>query len=388
MQSLLQCAATAFHVKIPTTGDRLTLCSQNLTGNLPALALRHRLVPQVARNLTSSEECHQTVEILRQQNQQCILKGMLLKAELVRIAGAFSAASIPLVGLKGPIVERQVYPDGQTRQYRDLDLLVPPEALVESCRLLRQLGFGGQVSSVAECPRETVGRLIRMHKHVHGIRYHGEHPTVVELHWRVGGTSRMSKVWNELIWENPTGVSLGETRIDTLQPHALIVFLAWHGGRHRWKRLSWLCDFGHAVQTFADTDWHQVIELATNMKLAAYLALAFRMLHDIFPGVAQPQVTSGLMAQHDLAAATASCRHAIAADELYYENQPLSSIRWYFELSHCITDRFQSLQPLLAPNDDDVIHHGWLKGRVNRVRHMFSRLMATEGVSGSSSHDQ
>lgn len=351
------------------------------TKDIATAAVRHRVVPLVAHALKSdnSAALSEVVE-LRRQHQYCVVAGMLMKAELIRIAEAFSASGIPLLALKGPILERQVYPEHLHRQYRDLDLLIRPDDLSLGCTLLRELGYDGQVAKVCDSSAASLRSLTRHHKHVHGIRHVGASAVVVELHWKLGGTARMSAAWDEHLWKEPARVLLGRTDILSLQPEQLIVFLAIHGGRHRWKRLLWLCDFAFAVRQLPDSRWSQVFNFADELRLAPYLNLAFTLCRQLLPEFRLPDPVSHRTAASAIAPdVAASCLHAMKADELYYENQPLSGVKWYFQMEHCAEDRLQALASVLSPKDDDILCQGVWRSRFRRVQYMASRTLSLLG---------
>lgn len=344
---------------------------------LIGLAERHRMVPQTCRILQhySGLVPARVLAKLRLGHDRCIFQGMLMQAELARIAAAFRAAGIAVIGLKGPVVEQQVYAAGQRRQYRDLDLLVEPDSLPAGCELLAQLGYSGQVADVCRISSAQRSRLTRYYKHVHGHRMAGSLPLVVELHWRLAGTPRMFAECAADIWQRPATVRIANTEVSALPERELLIFLACHGGRHRWKRLSWLCDFTRAVERTSADDWESIFERANQLRLGSYLELGLLMLERCVPCCSLPVTAATLMQNAGrLQRAFASSCHAMVADEMYYENQPFSGVRWYFDLEHCAADRMHALKSLLVPADDDLINHGWWRAGFLRLQHLYERL--------------
>ncbi len=341
-----------------------------------ALAQRHRLVPQAHNALTrcAGHVPPDAVAELTTRSQQTVLHGMLMQAELVRIASSFEQAGIPLLTLKGPVVEKQVYGPGQQRQYRDLDLLIPPDRLVDGCRVLQQLGYGGQIADVEGLTPSTRRRLMKSYKHIHGERHVGPAPLIVELHWRLGGSSRVFASRMDGILDRPGSVSFGGTKVHTLPEELLLIFLAWHGGRHRWKRLSWLSDFARAVEVTPEDRWDQLLDDAAGLQLHSYLNLGLALLQEQIPDCRLPRPVQEHLSQvSGLSRALQSCRTAIVADELYFENLPLSSVQWSFQLDHSLADRLRSLKSILLPKDDDILQRGWWPANLQRMQHLCRR---------------
>ena len=343
-----------------------------------ALTQRHRLIPQVQWAL---EHCHAATPPdvraqLKSQSERCLFQNMLLQAELSRISRAFADAGIPLVALKGPVVEQQVYARGQRRQYRDLDVLIQPNSFAESCALLQTLGYGGQVVQAAKNSAAQTRRLINSYKHVHAERNMGNTRLIVELHWRLGGTPRMFAQCEHEIWQRPGTVAIGNVDVRTLPKRESLIFLACHGGRHRWKRLSWLCDFARAAEQTSADAWPEILSYASHLSLRPYLDLGLLMLDERVPHCQLPEAIRTQVRQtKGLGRAMASSRHAIVSEEMFYENQPFSSMRWYFELDHCFSDRLHALASTLAPADDDIIQHGWWQANLSRLRHLWHRSL-------------
>jgi hypothetical protein len=65
-----------------------------------------------------------------------------LEAVLVRVAGLLGAAGLPFRVLKGAASSHLDFPDPSMRSFQDIDILVPPEHLDATVRLLGRHGFG------------------------------------------------------------------------------------------------------------------------------------------------------------------------------------------------------------------------------------------------------
>ena len=344
------------------------------------LAGRHRMIPQVYETLPSSAT--KVRARLKSLNAQCTLNNLVMQSEVARIARAFRDAGVPLLVMKGAAVEQQVYPQGQHRQYRDIDLLVKPKDLEAACQVLRRLSYSGQVCDIEQANAAQRKRLIKYSKHVGATRVIGRSSVVVELHWRPGGTPRMFESFMKSDFHIVDSVKIGGEHVCTFPFPESLIYLACHGGRHRWKRLSWLCDFVRAVEKLEACDWGTMFSIADRLKLRPYLNLAFSLVQSLMPWYELPLgADSQLYSNSGMTRVVETCRHAIEADELHYENRPLSGPRWYFELPHCFSDRIHALQSIIAPEQDDILKRSWWGANVRRVTHVVRRLTTRRHAS-------
>lgn len=331
------------------------------------------MIPQVYEALPSLAN-HMRAR-LKPLNAQCTLTNLVMQSEIARIARAFRAARVPLLVMKGAAVQQQVYPPGQHRQYRDIDLLIQPQNLEAGCRILRSLSYTGQVCDIEQASPSQQKRLIKYSKHVGATRVIGGASIIVELHWRPGGTPRMfaSLTQDDFAAENT--VNIGGVNVQTFPFPECLIYLACHGGRHRWKRLSWLSDFVRAIEKQEACNWSDTFAAADRLKLRSYLDLAFLLVRSLLPWYQLPlEVSSRVRSTRALTRVVETCRHAIEADELHYENCPFSGPRWYFELPHCLSDRLHALQSIIAPSQEDILQRSWWGANTGRINHVLRRL--------------
>src|SRR5207249_1485831 len=61
---------------------------------------------------------------LREATLVALARVMSLNAELKQAVGGLTAAGLPVIVLKGPVLARTLYPDAALRSYGDIDLMV------------------------------------------------------------------------------------------------------------------------------------------------------------------------------------------------------------------------------------------------------------------------
>ena len=346
---------------------------------VPQLAVRHRMVPQVAWTLNRCG-CDVPSEIeaeLRTRNQRWAMRRLSMISELRRTGDAFADADIAVGVFKGPAVERMVYEPSQLRQYNDLDLVVKPSAVRDACDVLSQLGYAGFIDQLRDFSTAELRRLIKHYRDASCSRVVAGRVLSVELHWSLCDLPRRHTAFEESIWQSLNDAP--ESIYGTLSGVDLLIYLAFHGGRHRWKRLTWLCDFVRAMDRFDDGDWKTAFDRAEQLRLRSYLDLALLIVDRLLPFHSIPAGAKPLSSADRFTSAISRCQHAIVADEMYYETKPLSSFRWLFELPHSPTDRLAGFSQLFIPTNEDFLANGWWKGHYQRCLRVGGKLFRRAG---------
>jgi hypothetical protein len=156
-------------------------------------------------------------------------------------ASAIEAASgegIPILLLKGPALQRLVYPAGIVRPMDDLDLLVAPSDAPRFGDLLRRRGYRNDLRGEEDffAPDLT-----------HSI----------DLHTGLVNTTRLparSALWPqtfETIWRRRQPLTLAGVPGWTLGPQDCLQYLAVHAVHHHGMQgIRWMADFLAALQTW------------------------------------------------------------------------------------------------------------------------------------------
>jgi len=150
--------------------------------------------------------------------------------ELIHIIKAFEEKELPVICLKGPVIGEKIYGAIGERFFKDLDLLVPEERLLEAEYLVKQLGYIQDKTSTYDKKRSH-----------HLVYIHNQTGHIIELHWRLHPNIIDEPSFEEL-WEAHETVCIAGTDVPCLETEELFVYLISHGSKHAWFRLRWLYD--------------------------------------------------------------------------------------------------------------------------------------------------
>lgn len=232
------------------------------------LVRHHRVAPLMDQVLTQDDAIPGALRdgLIRQQRQAA--KRTLAQAgEVIRLTKAFRAAGITVLTLKGVALSVQLYNEPGRRAGNDIDLLVPSAQMPEATRILRDLGYSEDVSGPVMSHKD-----IALHHPTLGI--------VVELHDALDECVGAFPIAEFRPFETAVAVPVGDESVLTLAPAQALVFAAFHGAHHFWRRLLWLTDIAAACHS-QTVNWPDAFALARRMGVEPHLALAVALAHDL-----------------------------------------------------------------------------------------------------------
>lgn len=268
------------------------------------------MVPPAARSsLESFQQLHSAVSLGTAE-------------QLGRIADALTARGLRFAAFKGVTLAIILYGDLSAREYTDVDLIVPAEALDEAEDVVEALGYVNDHSD----------RRFRHAFQGYQRQLAFTHPdqVTVDLHWDFTGSHLPFPLSPADIWGALEMVKVGHRYIPAIAGTDLALLLAGHGTKERWRSLGWVVDFAVLVERRSDLDWASIHARALaqgcgdNVLLAC--ALAERLL-----GVAVPQALAlplGRSARVDRLAPT-------LIDELRHGERGPKSVRNLADIDVC-----------------------------------------------------
>lgn len=109
----------------------------------------------------------------------------------------------------------------------------------------------------------------------------------VDLHWRLLPSFFPHSFDESEAWTTLRSVPVSGAFAPVLSPENLLLFLAAHGAKHTWDRLSWVCDIARLIQVEPHIDWalvfHRAVDTGTRRILILALFVASELLGTAIP---------------------------------------------------------------------------------------------------------
>ena len=220
-------------------------------------------------------------------------------SQLPMISQALDELGTPWLAFKGPVLAELAYRRPDLREYVDLDIMVPPEALTEVLHGLERLGcrFVGRDWSTLR--RDQAGQL--------SLQAPGG--VLLDLHWELFNDPRIRRSFrfpgtHDLL---ATGQRLRINDVDvlTLNPIDTVVHTALHACVSGGWRLLWLKDLEQALlaaESDADEIAARAHEWGAGLAVAVMLQRAVRVLGFTPPEGLMPALARQSAWSHALAA--------------------------------------------------------------------------------------
>ncbi|NNE68384.1 MAG: nucleotidyltransferase family protein [Pyrinomonadaceae bacterium] len=220
------------------------------------LAADHRVLPTIYKRLKSQfSEIVPVSSLLRfkASNQQNTKANFARSGQLIKLLSKLKAESIPVIAYKGMALASFAFGDSSLRQYGDIDLFVKKTdfqrvkaAMVSAgCSPAWKLD-GSQEAAVLK------------HHYEFPFEY-GDNKTLIEVHWDFMESFFAFDFDVEGVWDRVETVDLYGHKVKTLSPEDYLLVLASHGGKHFWKRISWIQDISQIIENKA-INWNEVID--------------------------------------------------------------------------------------------------------------------------------
>jgi len=338
-------------------------------------AQKHSLRPQLIRSLAElggarvPPEARSSLESFRQLHSAMSLANA---EQLGRIADALAARGVRFAAFKGVTLAIILYGDLSAREYTDIDLIVPSEALDAAEDVVEALGYVNDHSD--RHFRHAFQGYQRQLAFTHPDR------ATVDLHWDFTGNHLPFPLSSADIWGALATVKVGHRPVPAIAGTDLALLLAGHGTKERWRSLGWVVDFAVLVERRGDLDWASIHARARaqgcgdNVLLAC--ALAERLL-----GVAVPRALAlplGRSARVDMLASA-------LIEELRHDGHGPKAVRNLADIDVCDRRRDRiaaSIKLALTPTVSDyrampLPPSLWLLYRVTRPFRLAAHAVAS-----------
>lgn len=190
-------------------------------------------------------------------------KNLHLTANLLDLDDLFNLHHIQRIWLKGPLLSTDLYQQLNYRLSIDLDIFISIEDLFKTHQLLVSNEFDCEID-IEKCNSVEKYLLFRFRNQLY--YYNVKKQLAIELHWRLFNPNGLWNINLEELLENSKEVEIGTKLFKTLNFDYQFIYLATHGARHGWYRLSWLKDIDELIIN-RNPDWERILSIATRNKL-------------------------------------------------------------------------------------------------------------------------
>lgn len=240
-----------------------------------ALATQWGVEPTVFGNLRSEFSAamptgvHTEVAILERQARGFAVSRTLVLLDLLQ---SFERVGVPVIVLKGPAVGTRAYDDCSRRTFADFDLLVWRRDLGRARDLVLAYGYAAHFTAKTE--KDLIAGQ-------HALEF-SDSRTAVELHWTLmSGHLRFNLNLDDL-WRQSVFVECLDSRMRTLAPEYLYLYLCAHGAKHEWSLFRWICDIAQLGARLTPAQAESVTALANRSNAKRILALGLRLVRAVF----------------------------------------------------------------------------------------------------------
>ncbi|MCX6566566.1 MAG: nucleotidyltransferase family protein [Candidatus Aminicenantes bacterium] len=189
---------------------------------------------------------------------------------------ALTAATVPVIVLKGGYLAEAVYGNIGLRVMGDIDILVRRENIPAAAEALRSTGYD---------PREY-----RLEPPTDANEFHFVHHKsrdIIELHWEIFKSEYPYAMKSEVVWPAAVPAKIAKADVLTLSPEDLVCHLAVHAGIHSYNfGLKALVDVAESIDRLP-LDWKLLAGRARQLRVVRpvwlTLFLSRRMLGSAVP---------------------------------------------------------------------------------------------------------
>ncbi|MEO1341491.1 MAG: nucleotidyltransferase family protein, partial [Cyanobacteria bacterium J06635_13] len=254
------------------------------------LGSRHQLIPLIYHNL--SRICRDAVPAESLALMQNIFAykaqtNLFITSELIRICRIFAQNDIFAIPFKGMTLAMTAYQNLTFRDSCDIDILISKQDFPLATKLLEDSGYEtiGYINQVKDNPALRYGSFLQSEANQKGYDFYNPSKKIaIDLQWSVTVEvqSRYFAVDFEQFKQNATEVELAGNKLPQFAPEMMVLYLCFHGSKHCWQSLKWVCDLAEFITSHPDLDWQAIEQQAIQLKLKTMLHLGLLLAHNFY----------------------------------------------------------------------------------------------------------
>ena len=289
IELLLACSRTEIAAELENKIDSLT--RKELDWQLFCqLAGRHQLIPLVYHNLASICKDAVPAEILSQMRNKYANRArsnLFITAELLKIHRLFEKNGIFAIPFKGMTLAMTAYKNLAFRESCDIDLLISKQNFPKATELLSTLGYEtiGYIAEVKDNPEVRYGSFLQSENKQKGYGFYNQQKNIeIDLQWSVTLKAK-SHYFNlnfKQLKENTSDVCLAGNKLPQFAPEVMVLYLCFHGSKHCWQSLKWVCDLSEFINSHPNLNWQQIEQQAQELNLTTMFYLGLLLVHNFY----------------------------------------------------------------------------------------------------------
>lgn len=201
---------------------------------------------------------------------------MAMNVEIAYLDSVFRGIGIRPILLKGPVMSKQLYGRSDLRSTSDLDWLVEPGVIREVYDNFGTLGYRTVQYDFNLSPRRW--RFIIENLHDFGMM-HPQRRVYNEIHFSIDANRALFP--GELaddMRKRAVSFQYGQVEQLVLSPEDLLLYLCFHGSKHKWYTLRWLADINEILWGAVEIDWGVFFDRTIEFGMQYSVGTAFGVL--------------------------------------------------------------------------------------------------------------
>jgi hypothetical protein len=198
-----------------------------------------------------------------------------LTGEMVRLYQLFTAAQVPAIPYKGPVLAMLAYGNFVERHYVDLDFALRQQFVPRAVETLRAAGYRALFD-----PQEAHSGERAFTPGQYSFEAH-DRKVMVELHTERTLRYFPTRLDFQDLESRLIEVEIAGTSLRTFSIEDTLVMLCVHGAKHFWDRLAWIFDVAKLI-TVQDVDWIFLQQIAAKVRSTRVVLLGLALAHDLF----------------------------------------------------------------------------------------------------------
>ncbi|MBI1870603.1 MAG: nucleotidyltransferase family protein [Chlamydiae bacterium] len=202
-------------------------------------------------------------------------RALSMVRELIGLLNLFKEQNISSIPYKGPVLAMALYGDVLLRPYMDLDILIRKEDVSKARTILESQGYKPRLHLNLQQQK-----WLLQYDCEETFSKEGLH---VDLHWEIDLPHlSFSKLNDQNLWENLKEMDFGGKTIHVFSPENLLLILCFHGAKHAWSRLHWICDLASLIHQHPQMNWEAVVKRTTTLKGERMLSIGLGLALDLY----------------------------------------------------------------------------------------------------------